>query len=77
VSAFSFWVIHGFFLDKMLHLFILLQLIIKLLNYNKMSNTEYQKGSSSFLLKVILAIVIFVVLVDYVVRRNGDALLPF
>ena len=41
-----------------------------------MSNTEYQKGSSSFLLKLILAIVIFVLLVDYLIRRNGDALLP-
>lgn len=41
-----------------------------------MSNTEYQKGSSSFLLKFIIAIILFVSLVSYVVSRNGDALLP-
>lgn len=41
-----------------------------------MGNSEYQKGSSSFLLKFILAILIFVVLVSYVVSRNGDNLLP-
>lgn len=41
-----------------------------------MSNTEYQKGSSSFLIKFITAIVLFVSLVSYVVSRNGDALLP-
>ncbi len=41
-----------------------------------MSNTEYQKGSSSFLLKFITAVVVFVLLVNYVVSRNGDALLP-
>lgn len=40
-----------------------------------MSNTEYQKGSSSFLLKFITAIVIFVLLVNYVVSRNGDGLI--
>ncbi|CAA6810615.1 MAG: Unknown protein [uncultured Aureispira sp.] len=40
-----------------------------------MSNTEYQKGSSSFLLKFIIGLVIFVCLVNYVVSRNGDALL--
>jgi len=41
-----------------------------------MGNTEYQKGSSSFLLKFIMAIVIFISLVSYVVRQNGEALLP-
>lgn len=40
-----------------------------------MSDTEYQKGSSSFLLKFITAIVLFVCLVSYVVSRNGDALI--
>lgn len=40
-----------------------------------MSNTEYQKGSSAFLLKFITAIVIFVLLVNYVVSRNGDGLI--
>jgi len=40
-----------------------------------MSDTEYQKGSSSFLLKFITAIVLFVCLVNYVVSRNGDALI--
>jgi len=41
-----------------------------------MGNTDYQKGSSSFLLKFILAITIFVMLVSYVVSRNADSLLP-
>jgi len=40
-----------------------------------MANTEYQSGSSKFLLGLLLAIVIFVLLVNYVVSRNGDALL--
>lgn len=40
-----------------------------------MSNTEYQGGSSSFLIKFIVAIVTFIALVSYVVSRNGDALL--
>lgn len=40
-----------------------------------MSNTEYQKGSSSFLIKFITAIVLFVSLVSYVVSRNGDGLI--
>lgn len=40
-----------------------------------MSNTEYQKGSSSFLLKFITAIVLFVLLVTYVVGRNADSLI--
>lgn len=40
-----------------------------------MSNTEYQKGSSSFLLKFIIGLVIFVCLVNYVVSRNGEGLL--
>lgn len=40
-----------------------------------MSNTEYQKGSSSFLLKFITAIIIFVFLVNYVVSRNADGLI--
>lgn len=41
-----------------------------------MGNSDYQKGSSSFLLKFILAITIFVMLVSYVVSRNADSLLP-
>jgi len=41
-----------------------------------MSNTEYQKGSSSFLIKLIIFIVLFVALWAYVVGRNGDVLLP-
>jgi hypothetical protein len=41
-----------------------------------MSNTEHQKGSSSFLLKFILAITIFALLVNYVVSRNADSLIP-
>ena len=40
-----------------------------------MGNTEYQKGSSSFLLKFIVGVLLFVSLVSYVVSRNGDALL--
>jgi len=40
-----------------------------------MSNTEYQKGSSSFLLKFIIGLVIFISLVNYVVSRNGEGLL--
>ena len=40
-----------------------------------MSNTEYQKGSSSFLIKFITAIILFVSLVSYVVSRNGDSLI--
>lgn len=40
-----------------------------------MSDTEYQKGSSSFLLKFITFIVLFVSLVSYVVSRNGDGLI--
>jgi len=40
-----------------------------------MSDTEYQKGSSSFLLKFITAIIVFVSLVNYVVSRNGDGLM--
>lgn len=40
-----------------------------------MSNTEYQGGSSSFLIKFIIAILTFVALVSYVVSRNADALL--
>lgn len=41
-----------------------------------MGNTEYQKGSSSFLIKFIMAIIIFVSLVSYVVKQNGEGLLP-
>jgi len=40
-----------------------------------MSDTEYQKGSSSFLFKFIIAIVVFISLVNYVVSRNGDGLM--
>lgn len=40
-----------------------------------MSNTEYQKGSSSFLLKFITFIVLFILLVTYVVGRNADGLI--
>ena len=42
-----------------------------------MSNKEYQVGSSSFLLKFILAIVIFIALWAYVTARNGDGLFPY
>lgn len=42
-----------------------------------MSNTEYQKGSSSFLLKFIGAILIFIMLVSYVVSQNNEGLLIY
>lgn len=42
-----------------------------------MSNTEYQKGSSSFLLKFITAIILFIVLVTYVVSQNNEALMQY
>jgi len=42
-----------------------------------MSNTEYQKGSSSFLLKFITAVLVFITLVTYVVSKNGDALMTY
>lgn len=44
---------------------------------SKMSNTEYQKGSSSFLLKFITAIILFIALVAYVVSQNGEALMQY
>lgn len=42
-----------------------------------MSNNEYQVGSSSFLLKFLLAIVVFITLYGYVVSRNADGLLVY
>lgn len=42
-----------------------------------MSNTEYQKGSSSFLIKFIMGILVFIALVAYVVSQNNEALMQY
>lgn len=40
-----------------------------------MGHEEYQGGGSSFLLKFILFIVMFIALVSYVISRNSDVLI--
>ena len=40
-----------------------------------MANQDMQGGTGTFVVKVIVAIVLFIALVTYVVKQNGEALL--
>jgi hypothetical protein len=40
-----------------------------------MSNQEMQGGAGPFVIKAIIGVVVFIALVTYIVKQNGDSLL--